>query len=204
MNVDQMIAEGLSLIQLSQEHDLKVSFRCRLYAAFDEAFGERARQVRAKLATLAVEKVLPIWNSFLPHDCTPNRVLALSEQLLAGSSDLTSVDGEISGLWTHCDDLAWEYVDMQSVVMVGYSAIQVAREAMSEKHFGCEEVNDGSTDMDVDPYSHDAAFCAAIAYSAGPSWDETSDRKRRLEFWTWWLTVAVRAAIAGEHKRAHT
>lgn len=191
-----MISEGLSLVQLNKSHDLKVYFRCKLFTAFDEEFGEAAKQLRAKLAKLAVERVLSIWDSFLIEDRTPYRALAISEQLLAGAINLASAEDEISGLWTHCDDLAWKYVDKQSAIMVGYGAIQAAREAMSEKHFGCEGVTDGTTDMDVDPYDHDAAFCAAIAYSEGPSWDEASDAKRRLEFWTWWLTSAVPTAMA--------
>ena len=48
--------------------------------------------------------------------------------------------------------------------------------------------------MDVDPYDHDSASYAAIAYSGGVAWEKDSDPQKRLEFWTWWLNYAVPAA----------
>jgi len=195
MITDEVIAEGLSLVQGDLQHDLKVGFRCRLRCSLDEPVGETGRRRRTKLATLAVERVLPLWESLLPADHTPHQALQLAEKLLVGTITSVAAESEMGKLWAHCDDLSWRYADKQSVIMVGYSAIQAVREAISEKHFGCERVNDGSTDMDVEPYDHDSAFCALIAYSGGPPWDKSSDAEKRLEFWTWWLTSAVRTAM---------
>ena len=75
-------------------------------------------------------------------------------------------------MWSRCDNLAWKHRDKQSVVMVGYGGLQVIREALSDNHFGCDNVNAQSTDRDVDPYDHDSAFCAAIAYSGGAAWEK--------------------------------
>ena len=194
MITDTMVEKGLALTQADPQHDLKAGFRCRLLSSFDEPSGGVGQRRRTKLATLAVEKVLPLWESLLPADHTPRQALDLAEKLLVGTVTLKDAERDMGRLWTHCDDLSWRLADKQSVIMVGYGAVQVIREAMSQKHFGCEGVNDGSTDMDVDPYDHDSAFCAAIAYCGGPPWDEKSDAAKRLEFWTWWLTSAVRMA----------
>ena len=190
-----MIEEGLYLVQNDPRHDLNVSFRCRLISSFDEADGDAGRRQRVRLGALGVRKVLPTWESLFPDDQTARRALELADDLLAGSVLATIAEKEMGALWTRCDDLSWKHPDKQSVVMVGYGAIQVIREALSERHFGCENVNSQSTDRDVGPYDHDSAFCAAIAYSGGATWGKGSDPQKRLEFWTWWLNYAVPAAM---------
>jgi hypothetical protein len=131
-----------------------------------------------------------------PSDRTARHALETADKVLAGAIFPTSAQQEIGALWTHCDDLAWKHPDRQNAIMVGYGAIQAVREALSEKHFGCEHLADTSTDMDVDPYDHDSAFCAAIAYSAGPAWEPTSNAQKRFQFWTWWLRSAGKIAVS--------
>jgi hypothetical protein len=193
--MQEMIEKGLSLVQEDAQHDLRAGFRCRLLSLFDEMSGGGRRE-RTKLATLSVEKVLPLWQSLFPRDQTPCQALDLVDRILAGAISTQIAQKEMRRLWTHCDNLAWRYTDRQHAVMVGYGAIQSVREALSEKHFGCEQVSDTTIDMDVDPYDHDSAFCAAIAYSGGPPWEKNSNSQKRLEFWTWWLTCAVCAAVS--------
>ena len=195
MFAQEMVEQGLSLVRGDQQHDLKVAFRCRLLSSFDEMPGGVGRRRRTKLAALAVANVLPLWESFLPVDDTPRRALDLAEKVLAGTVVSTVAENEMGELWMHCDELSYSFTERQSVIMVGYGAIQTLREALSEKHFGCERLSDESTDMDVDPSDHDSSFCAVTAYSGGPSWEKSSDAGKRLEFWTWWLTTAVRTAM---------
>ena len=122
--------------------------------------------------------------------------LPLSEQIqavpsagtrekIARGNDLSEATRETTRLWAHCDDLLWDE-DAQNAVMVGYGAIQVLKEALSETHFGCDNVNDESTDFDFEPYDHDSSFFAASAYSHGAPWESSSDQQKRLEFCTWW------------------
>jgi hypothetical protein len=191
MVVQKMIEEGLLLIQGEPRHDLKLGFRCRLLSSFDEINGVRSgHNKRVKLATLSVEKVLPLWDSRFPADRSPYLALELAKKLLAGAISATEATRETSRLWAHCDDLLWDE-DAQNAVMVGFGAIQVLKEALSETHFGCENVNDESTDFDFEPYDHDSSFFAASAYSHGAPWESSSDQQKRLEFWTWWLTSAA-------------
>ncbi|OYD96307.1 hypothetical protein CDG76_05705 [Nostoc sp. 'Peltigera membranacea cyanobiont' 210A] len=48
-----------------------------------------------------------------------------------------------------------------------------------------------------DTEGNDAAFFAACAYANGAVWETISgksDSARRLEFWLWWLNVAIPSA----------
>jgi Immunity protein Imm5 len=195
MALQKMIEEGLLLVHAEPQHDLKLGFRCRLLSAFDEINGPtRSRSghsKRVKLATLSVEKVLPLWDSCFPSDRSPYLALELAKKLLAGTISATAATRETSRLWAHCDDLIFDHQDDVNPIMVGYGAVQALREALSETHFGCENTNDESTDFDIDPYDTDSSCFAATAYAGGAPWESSSDKQKRLEFWTWWLTSAV-------------
>jgi hypothetical protein len=196
MALQAMIEKGLLLVQEEPQHDLRVGFRCRIISAFDAVDGREARRAkRVKLATLAVEKVLPLWELILPKDRTPYEASMLARDLLSEAVSAAAANKQVGQWWTHSDDLTWKHEEQQSVVMVGYAAIQAVREALSDTHFGCDRVNDESTDLDIDPYDHDSSFFAAAAYSGGAPWEKTSDANKRLEFWKWWLTSAVNDAM---------
>lgn len=195
MNTQEIIQRGMSLVQSDPACNLEIGFRCSLLSSLDQTTDGNGRRRRTELAILVVEKVLPLWQSFLPTDHTPYQALDLAKKLLAGAISSASVETEIGQLWAHCDDLSWKCPDKQNVIVVGYAAIQAVREASSEKHFGCNQINESSVDTDVDPYDHDSSFCAAIAYSGGPPWEKNSDTKKRLEFWVWWLSSVGRVAV---------
>jgi hypothetical protein len=150
---------------------------------------------RVKLATLSVEKVLPLWNSLLPSDNTPVRALELADKVMTGNMSRDVVDKEAGSLWSHVDDILWRHEDMQSIAMVGYGAIQVIRGAMSDDHFLLESC-EGASDSELEPYDYDSSFLAAIAYSGGATWEAGSNSQKRFEYWTWWLTSAVDAAMS--------
>jgi hypothetical protein len=196
MALQQLIDEGLALVQEEPQHDLRLGFRCRIFSAFNAVGGRECDCAkRVKLATLAVEKVLPLWELRLPNDRTPYDALNLARELLSERVSSTAANKEIGQWWTRCDDLLWKHAAQQSFILVGYAAIQAVREALSDAHFGCARVNDESTDLDIGPYDHDSSFFAAAAYSGGAPWDKTSDATKRLEFWSWWLTSALDDAM---------
>lgn len=198
MDIQDMVEKGLALVRDDQTHDLRVGFRCNLLSLFDDEPASVGRTWRTKLAALAVEKVLPIWKASYPDDRTPQAALSLVQMILVNEASSTYAESELDRLWLHCDELSWNDVDKQASIMVGYGAIQAAREALSARHFGCETVHEDSTDRDVGPYDHDSSFCAAIAYSGGPPWDKNSNAQKRFEFWVWWLTSALPAAMKPE------
>jgi len=201
MVLQNMIEEGLLLVQGDPQHDLKLGFRCRLLSSFDQIDGARCprsgRIKRAKLAALSVEKVLPLWDSGFPGDRGPHLALDLAKKLLAGTAPATAADHEGKRLWRHCDDLVDDHQDKVNIIMVCAAAAQLLFEATSETPLGCDNVNDATTDIEVEPDERDSSSFAAAAYAAGASWESGSDKQKRLEFWTWWLTSAVSDATKG-------
>ena len=89
MVLQKMIEEGLLLIQAEPQHDLKLGFRCRLLSAFDEINGPtRSRcghSKRVKLATLSVEKVLPLWDSLSSIRSKPVSGVRASQKFARGN-----------------------------------------------------------------------------------------------------------------------
>jgi hypothetical protein len=122
----EMIEKGLSLVQDDEQHDLRVGFRCRLLSSFDEV-GGAGRRRRTRLATVSVEKVLPLWESLFPTDHTPRQALDLAEKVFAETVSAQTAEKEMGLLWTHCDDLVWRHTDKQNTIMVGYGAVQAIR-----------------------------------------------------------------------------
>ena len=49
MGAEEMIAEGMYLVQNDPQHDLNLGFRCRLISSFDEAGADIGRRRRVKL-----------------------------------------------------------------------------------------------------------------------------------------------------------
>jgi Immunity protein Imm5 len=195
MVLQEMIEEGLLLVQGDPQHDLKLGFRCRLLSSFDEIDGAgspRSGQIkRVKLAALSVGKVLPLWDSGFPADRGPHLALDVAKKLIEGTDTATAARHECRRLWRHCEDLINDHQDKVNIIMVGFGAAQVLNEALSERPVGCENVNDASTDLKNDAYDFDSSLYAAFAYADGASWESGSDKQKRLEFWTWWLTSAV-------------
>jgi Immunity protein Imm5 len=196
MTLDELIAEGVTIVQTDQQHDLGAGFRCRLYSEAGAAFPpDEGRRRRSKLAVAAIQKVLPLWEAVYPSDRSPHAALELVEKVLAGSVPAAVATREADRLWTYYDDLSYKDATDVSVVAVGYGAVQAIREALSDAPFGCEDVNDATKNIEVDPYAFDAAFLASAAYAGGATWQPESDAKKRLEFWKWWLTTAVPAVF---------
>jgi hypothetical protein len=194
VKLNELLKNGLYLVQESPNHDLKVAFRCQLLSSFDEdhphEIPHNGHQKRVNLAIKSIQKVLPLWEASFVNDRMPHEALNIANETFAGALTAVLANEKMNKLWSYCDDLSFKYQDRQDVVMVGYGAVQAIREAVSQGHFGCEGVTEVHTDMDIDPYDHDSSFCAAVAYCGGPPWDARSDSKKRMEFWTWWLNLA--------------
>jgi len=203
MTIEELVEDGLNLIRDDAHHDLRLSLRRRIWAALDETRVESSARIgharRVTLAVLAVEKVLPLWEALLPEDRAPHESLGVVREVMAGTVAAAAAARIAGEVWTHCDNLASRYSgENQSVILVGYAAVQVIHLALSDEFLSS---NSADADIDVDPYEHDPWCCAAAAYSRGSIWQDQSDSKKRLEFWTWWLTSAVASAISGTDRR---
>lgn len=196
MTVNEIVEICLSSARRDPRHDLKLGLRRRLWCSFDVT-GADGKSIghkrRVKLSALAVERVLPLWEEMLPVDRTPHEALDMVQRLYNGEIAPDAADRKSGGLWTHCDAL----LDGQNAnaVMVGYGAIRVVTGALWDGFFRCGDGGDDVVDLDVDTYEADASWFCAVAYSAGATWEAGSDSTKRLEWWTWWLTSAVREAL---------
>lgn len=75
---------------------------------------------------------------------------------------------------------------------VGSASISVV--SLASKDEVCFVYGDSSKlDEDFDPYSWDASYYSAIAYSGSGPWDNKNVEKRR-EFWLWYIEKAVAEA----------
>lgn len=189
------------MVGRDSRHDLQLGFRCRLLSILDEGDGPEfhgtGRQRRVRLAELSIQKVLPIWKVSFGSDRTADQALELANDLLHGKRSASETNSRAGALWTHCDNLMSRNQDAVNVVAIGHGAVAVVWEALSETPFGCEQVAQDATDLDVDSYAFNSSLLASFAYSDGAVWDDTSDAHRRLEFWQWWLTSAIGQAAQG-------
>lgn len=184
MDTRRLIDVASSTINSDATHNLEPAFRCRLLASFSGLSGvsstESAVDRWVELARVTVERVLPIWEALFPNDLTPRRALEVASMVSSGQTSAKSAQSEIDRLWTHCDSLLWKNEKDAHVVMVGYGAVQVIRQALSTTPIGCPDVVDESIpDIDIDPFDHDSFFFAAVAYSHGAPWEHGSNVEKR-------------------------
>jgi hypothetical protein len=120
-----MIKEYLLVVQNDPLHDLRLGLRRRLWCSFDGAGADRhppsGHRRRIKLAVLAVQKVLPIWEAAFPADRTPHHALNLIEKLLVGGVTAAAAEKESDDMGTHLDNLGYRHGE-QLAIGVGYAA----------------------------------------------------------------------------------
>jgi hypothetical protein len=134
MVLQKLIEEGLLLVQGDPHHDLRFGFRCGLLSSFDETDGARnprSGQIkRVKLGILAVEKVLPLWESCFPEDRSPHRALDLAK-----ASPAPTVREPVSS------SPDWHAISYWNAVRVGKDdeAIRAVRRALADGIIGEQE-----------------------------------------------------------------
>jgi hypothetical protein len=169
MAIQKLVEEGLRLIRDDPQHDLKLSFRRRLWPALDGIGTGAPAQIghirRVRLATLAVEKVLPLWEALLPEDRAPHQSLEVVREVVDGTVTTAAADRIAGEVWTHCDNLAWKHANEdQSVIMAGYAAARTIWWALSDQQLSSSSAN---ADIEVDPYDHTVIYCRG-RIRAGP------------------------------------
>ena len=98
---------------------------------------------RVKLSVLAVEKVLPLWESAFPADRTPHQTLNLIEELLIGNMTSSAAEKEVDRLELHFEDeILGRQEGNQSIEMVGFAVIRALQGALWDQVFGCDDLND--------------------------------------------------------------
>jgi len=181
------------------QHNLTPFYRGLIYSLFGPFDKEKSRFPLGKLAIIAVEKVLPIWENQWPTDKRPHDLLANAKHVLAGL--ISTKEGRLmaeaafdqTAEWMGTLDEANGNKEPLAASIVLAAAVECLFEASGVHTFS--GINPAKTEADLDPWSTDTAGWAASSY-AGPWYDSASDPKRRREFWDWWITEAVPSVLS--------
>ncbi|MUG99362.1 hypothetical protein F7734_46585 [Scytonema sp. UIC 10036] len=188
--LQNLIQEALELVYRHPQHDLNLGYRHAIWAAF----GDNGHLRRTALALSTVRHVLPIWNRRFKNDDRPQQILTLAEKVISGDVSKAFAAKESQHLWRQMQQLGYD--DSSMAFTVGCAAVASLDTAIFDENFDPDEIDFNLTD-NRDTEANDAAFFAACAYANGAVWETISgksDSAKRLEFWSWWLNVAVPSA----------
>lgn len=152
------------------------------------------RRRRVRLAALAVERAMPVWERAFPGDETPRQLLALAALLAAGRADPKAARAAREAAFSAMDTRS-DMAQDKMPVAVGYGAVQALSAALADEVFDPGALDPQAKDEDAQPEEHDASYFAAGALSGGPPWEPRSSAEARRELFTWWLREAVPAAF---------
>jgi|GEM_PF-980021 len=211
--VTQQIEKALIALQIHPQQTLMPIERLAIYDAFGFRSNLQEQRVRAYLALITAQRVLPLWQVAFPSDDMPKRMLVLAEGVLRRTVDTEVAAREMADAWYHHPQSgdSEEYV-LWHIYCAGEAALNAVSEALGKNPLA-ERIQDYTSANHKDPiYIKDAetitdndlvygvadtASSAAIAYAGridggdGYLIDSPSDPEKRREFWEWWLTEAI-------------
>jgi Immunity protein Imm5 len=188
--LQNLIQEALESVYRHPQHDLNLGYRHAIWAVF----GDNGHLRRTALAISTVRHVFPIWNQKFINDDRPQQVLMLAEKVISGDVSKAFAEKESQKFWREMQQLGYD--DSGMAFTVGCAAVASLDTAIFDENFDPDEIDFNLTD-NRDTEGNDAAFFAACAYANGAVWETISgksDSAKRLEFWLWWLNVAVLSA----------
>ncbi|MGI2908085.1 Imm5 family immunity protein [Tolypothrix sp. VBCCA 56010] len=188
--LQNLIQEANKSLYRHPQHDLNLGYRHAIWVAF----GDHGHLRRTALALSTTRHVLPIWNQRFKNDDRPQQLLTLAEKVISGDINKAFVEKESQKFWREMQQLGYD--DSGMAFTVGCAAVASLDTAIFDENFDPDEIDFNLTD-NQDIEGNDAAFFAACAYANGAVWETISgksDSAKRLEFWSWWLNVAVPSA----------
>lgn len=198
----QAIETGTAAVRAHPSHHLERRYRLAIWAALGPKL-DRARpdgdvglRRRTHLERLSVLRVLPLWEARFPDVTLPQKLLAETEQVLAGQFDRKQVARDLGYSWGEMDAISWGYTD--KIYAVGYAAHHVLYQAHCDSAFDPDPTTASwrLADDEVSPYYKDAAYLASLAAAGDAPIPGAGDNAKRLAFWEWWLSEAVPQAWA--------
>lgn len=194
-SLQHLLDLSMDAVRADLQHALRPIHRQSIYSHLGPTDTPTGHRTRARLALLAAQHVLPIWQRERPEDNRAKRILGLAEDVLHNTADTVATREEVEAEWRWLtDDHGGRYEKLSSAAYSAYGAIvQAAFAALEGDTWDHYRFEDDETDADIDIWSSDVAKWAVNAV-AGPVWKPDSDAAKRLEFWTWWLNQAVPAA----------
>ena len=147
---------------------------------------------RTRLAVAAAEKVIHLWEAHW-ETRDPHRMLALASGYLAGAVTRDEVAKRAcvfaGGL---CNTTP---PGKLPAFLAGGAANCAAYVAVEDEILVPEQgLSDGESMDPDDPDLYDCAYWAASAYAGATPREKDYDKNKALEFWTWYLDVAIPAA----------
>jgi hypothetical protein len=217
-NIDSLITDSLAAVQAHPDHWLLPLRRRQIYGVLDpDQSALPHTRTRAWLECLTARYVLPLWGAIRADPIqvwaedydVPKTMVDLADATLRGTTDqanarqyleqqaeVAAFSGELeSSRFYH----AW---------CVYQAALAALRYDLGTDSFASANITPATTSLRG--YGADAANWAALSFAGGewvsdangPKDDYRSERgdwnndmqevrKRRSEFWHWWLTVAI-------------
>jgi hypothetical protein len=194
--LQQALDTALSALREHHQCALLPYYRWTIYNALGPLNSLQTRFTRVRLALLSAQKVQHIWQQELPGDPLPEQLIMLAKMVLR--DEVLREDGRAhaESALDHVARLASSsaHPDEMQASARAQSALLAATEALfaacGTYTFATPYNYKGDTDIELDPWSTDAALYAAMALS-GAVWHVTQDYEQRTQFWQWWLLEAV-------------
>ena len=199
--LQQKIEKAKVALHSHPQLDLNLGYRQGIWVALE--FNGEAKSIklghkrRTVLAIITASRVLNIWENIWWQDGTPHSLIGTTQLLLAKKIEQSQARAYRNEMWAKLENMAsapeYQGFEYQKAIAAGLSAISALSTALDDEAFDREGIDEELTDADTDAYESDSSFWAAIAH-AGATWEAEGDRKKREEFWQWWLTEAVKNA----------
>ena len=175
-------------------------YRLAIYTALETDPPALASVVRAWLDVLAVRHVQFCWHPAAHGDWseawpTPDRLLAVAEQLLAGAADLANADALLNRAHAIADIVG---VDASAPHYPSWCVYEAALRALASACSATHPLGPPLAGL-----TEDASSFAAIAVAGGATqpegddwWADEGDAAvlRRAVFWEWWLHEGIAQA----------
>ncbi|MCP4180765.1 MAG: hypothetical protein GY756_23645 [bacterium] len=200
-NVKKIIDKALLHLEKDPNNDLNLGYRRAIWKEFGSKLNlikstdKTGLQRRTILALLTSKKVLSFWERVWPEDKTPLLIINEVEDILNAKKNYSEREKNkrMRDLWCWLEDFRYDDEDEQQLaaVIVGDAAIATINAALFDERFDENSIDFEVTDEDVDPYTSDSSYSAAMVYAHGSIWNDFSNKQKRKEFWEWWLKEAV-------------
>jgi hypothetical protein len=182
-------------VQQDPEHDLAPRFRWNLQNLIFEARNKEPRSDKAghkawlRVEITTVRHVLPLWQQKHPHDDTPQKLLREAETFLSDSLEVGKA--ELMAFSFPEDTGTRNPVDQVLSGAIATLVFAILASARPES-FVSSKRDMGRSNRQLEfPHDWDASLCACVAYTGDASLLAEASRAKRLEFWQWWLDVAI-------------
>lgn len=154
------------------------------------------------LNILAAQRVSSFWYAVFPDDDVPGAMLRLALDVAFDRVGAARAERERDAACVDVVENRRYAEGQESALFAGHAAIATVTAALLRE---LPDVAAATDDPDLDPESYEPGFLAAAAFGGLP-WSLQTNPRKRLEFWSWYLEVAVPRAcdLAQQEERSRT